>query len=254
MVSFSKIARNINKRGFTLIELIVVVTIIGVLFVAMSAVFNPFAQIQKANNATRQQDLNHIKTALDTYFNDTGCYPTSLSFGSQWKVGSTIYMEKIPEDPSCSTSSPTSCYIYQTNNTSCPQWNILYAQMHAPLVSGIGSCIVATASNCLPSPGGLGTYNYCAVSGKLDCAYLSQNALPTPMVPSGNNGNNGGNSGGGNSPTATPTPAPITNCNGNLSACSNGICNVEAASQCTGCGGTMQCYNDLVCGSISCGR
>lgn len=239
MDTFSENTRFIKKSGFTLVEVLIVVIIIGTLFAAIASVFNPFAQIEKAKNANRQHDLNQIKTALDTYFNDTGCYPTTLSFRNKFSSGTSIYMEKVPEDPDCFSSNASYCYLYQTDGSACPQWNILYAQMHAPIDSGIGGCIVATAPNCLPM-GGMGGYNYCQVSGKLLCTYLSQNPLPTvippPITPY---------------PTPTPTPIPLS-CQGQLSACSNGICDVEQASQCSGCGGSMHCYQDLQCGGVHC--
>lgn len=247
MVSVSKNIWNVNEHGFTLIELIVVITIIGILFVVVGTLFNPLGQIHKANNATRQHDLNEIKSALDAYFNDTGCYPLSIPFGSSWTSGKTVYMQKVPEDVSCSSTNPANCYVYQTNGSVCPQWNILYAQLQQPIDTSIPTCVLNRASSCLPS-GGMQSYNYCVVSGALDCPYISQNALPSPTIPTSNAGNN--NAGNGGNTGATPTPS--INCSGSLSACSNGICNVEAASQCVGCGGVMQCYNDLMCGGVSC--
>lgn len=234
-----------NIRGFSLIELIVVLSIISILFVAIGVLFNPLAQLNKSKNATRQQDLNQIKNALDAYFNDTGCYPTSLSFGNKWSSGTTVYMQKVPEDPDCSASNLLNCYDYQTDGSSCPQWNILYAQMHQPIAGTIPQCMLKTVASCLPQ-GGILSYNYCMVSGKLDCSYLSQNAIPTPAYSIVNT------PGPTSQPLVTPTPTPNVNCNGQLSACSNGICNVEAASQCTACGGSMHCYNDLMCGGVNC--
>lgn len=234
-----------TQTGFTLIELLVVMMILGILLLSATLLFNPLAQLQKAHNATREQDLNQIKNALDTYYNDNGCYPTSLSFGNKWSSGTTVYMQKIPQDPDCSSSDPTYCYDYQTDGTTCPQWNILYATMHKPIATSIGTCPLATMDGCLPT-GGIFTYNYCTISGKLDCTYLSTNSLPTP-VPPGGGGSGGGGTGGGGGGT-TPTPIPTTICNGPLSACSNGVCDTEGPSNCAGCGGSLQCFSGLTCG------
>ncbi len=244
MGNFSKTLKSLivhpkSSYGFTLIELIVVIAIIATLFTVISTLFNPFAQIEKSRNATRQQDTTQIRNALDTYYNDKGCYPTSITFGSMWSSGTTVYMQKIPQDPDCLGSAPYNCYDYETDGSSCPQWNILYAQMHKPIINSIATCALNTASNCLPS-GGMGSYNYCAVSGKLDCNYIHQNPLPTPVVPGGG--------GGGNI-----TPTPIANCNGTASTCKLGECTaVMAQGTCLGCGGTAACYGDLNCGGIKC--
>lgn len=241
---FSTHTRFLKKRGFTLIELLIVVAMIGILFVALTVLFDPLAQINKAQNSTRQQDLNQIKTALDTYFNDKGCYPTAIPFGQQWVSGSTVYMTKVPEDPSCSSSNVSYCYDYQTDGSACPQWNILYSTLHQPIASSIPTCLLSTSEACVPTSG-LYTYNYCIVSGKLSCDYISSNPLPNPNLPPGDGS---GDLGGGSN--ATPT----TICNGQLSACSNGICNIEQANQCLGCGGSLQCYTGLTCGGTNCHR
>lgn len=231
-----------NSSGFTLIELLVVLMILSILIVSAVLLFNPVAQIQKSKNATREHDLQQIKTALDTYFNDHSCYPTTLTFGSKWSSGSTVYMQKVPEDPDCSSSNTANCYDYETDNSPCPQWNILYARLQQPIVTGMASCVLNSMTDCLPS-GGMLSYNYCTVSGKVDCDYVSQHTIPQP-VSSG--------SGSGGSGSTTPTPIPTSICNGPLSACTNGGCDVENSSQCIGCGGAFQCYTDLKCGGNTC--
>lgn len=231
--------------GVTIIELLIVIGIIAILVATLGIIFNPFAQITKSQNANRIQDLHQIQQALDAYMNDTGCYPTSIPFGTIWSAGSTVYMEKVPEDPLCSSTNMYSCYNYQTDGSNCSQWNILYATMHAPISTSISSCIVVNTPSCLPV-GGLQTYNYCSVSGKMDCTVIAQNAIPTPVIPASDGGSGGGGGGGGGNPT------PTSICNGQLSACSNGICNVEQANQCSGCGGSMQCYSGLTCGGVNC--
>lgn len=234
--------RTIKQKGFTLIELLVVIIIIGILFTTLTALFNPLGQITKAQNATRQQDINQIKNALDTYYNDKGCYPTSLPFGGKWSAGTTVYMEKVPEDPSCSSGNPQNCYLYQTDGTTCPQWDILYASMHTPINTSIPSCTVATTC---PPLAGMKNYNYCSISGKLNCTYITQNPLPTPTVPSSS----------GTSSNATPTPAPTSICNNStyFTACSNHNCNSETYTQCLGCGGAMNCYVGYpACGGVTC--
>lgn len=81
-----------TQRGFTLIELIVVVTIIGILAgVAISNV--KFAQ-QKAREAALKHDLFEMRKAIDDYFADKQHYPESLQALTQDK-----YLRGIPKDP-----------------------------------------------------------------------------------------------------------------------------------------------------------
>lgn len=93
-----------NKRvglstgaGFSLIELLVVIGIIGVLAGALLVAIDPIGQTQKANDSKRKSDLKQIQTGLELYRSDQGRYPAS--FGTTLTVGSTVYMQKVPSDP-----------------------------------------------------------------------------------------------------------------------------------------------------------
>lgn len=80
------------QKGFTLIELIVVVTIIGIL--AAVAVSNVrFAQ-QKAREAALRDDLFELRKAIDNYYADKQKYPDSLQ-----TLVSDHYLRAIPKDP-----------------------------------------------------------------------------------------------------------------------------------------------------------
>lgn len=60
-------------RGFTLVELLVVVAIIGLLVTMV--IINIQNSKQKARDARRVSDINNIATALALYHNDNNAYP-----------------------------------------------------------------------------------------------------------------------------------------------------------------------------------
>ena len=181
-----------SSKGFTLVELLVVVAIIAILAVAAFIAINPITQLYKARDAQRKQDFSQIRSALDAYYNDNNCYPSSIPFGSEWKVGSVIYMKKVPQDPNA-TCTNGSCYYYyyQTDGSSCPQWTVLYAKLDITPVSAeiCGNKIIRTM--CPGAPFSV-RYNYCLPIGQISCGGLAGATLPNPTI----------------IPTPTPTPLP----------------------------------------------
>lgn len=86
----------INKRGFTLFELLVSISIIGVL-VAVASTSYGSAQ-KKARDTRRMEDLNGIQKALEQYHSSNSSnYPTA---SSGLPVGLTPdYMQIWPANP-----------------------------------------------------------------------------------------------------------------------------------------------------------
>lgn len=64
-----------NKKGFSLIELLVVISIIAVLSAVLVANF--MGMRERARDAQKIQDLNATKSALRLYYNDNQEYPDS---------------------------------------------------------------------------------------------------------------------------------------------------------------------------------
>lgn len=81
-----------KNRGFTLIELMIVMTIIGIL--ASIAAPNYQRSVIKAREAVLMEDLYQMRRAIDAYFADHAKYPESLEALVDAK-----YLRDIPRDP-----------------------------------------------------------------------------------------------------------------------------------------------------------
>lgn len=90
-----------NRRGFTLVELTIVIALIGILAAALLATINPVTQLKKARDSRRKQDVAEIRKALELYKNGQTppTYPGALPCGNSLGSGGQIYMNRVPCDP-----------------------------------------------------------------------------------------------------------------------------------------------------------
>ena len=76
MRKLSKLVSGEIIRGFTLLEMTVVLAIMGIL--ASAAIGAYLASQQKGRDAQRKSDLAQIQRALEAYIGDHGLYPAAI--------------------------------------------------------------------------------------------------------------------------------------------------------------------------------
>lgn len=110
--------RKTNKRGFTLIELMVVIAIMAILAAVGLVVYST---AQKSGRVSKRvQDLSAIRTAVELYKSANGKYPSPPAASFQCLTSLTganaltpTYMVIIPNDPQDSAN----CYQYYADGT-----------------------------------------------------------------------------------------------------------------------------------------
>ena len=81
------------RRGYTLVELVLVIAILSIMMVISVMTLNSMGLLGKSNDTRRKSDMKLIKTSFEEYFNDKGNYPTfDLVVG---QIGATQLMDPI---------------------------------------------------------------------------------------------------------------------------------------------------------------
>lgn len=112
--------KKINFQGFTLVELLVVITIIGIL--ATVALVSLNSARVKARDSKRLADTRQIALALELCYNETGSYIPPASFplaGQPLACAGNNYITAMPSDPSKID------YQYGVDDDSNPQKYVL---------------------------------------------------------------------------------------------------------------------------------
>jgi general secretion pathway protein G len=81
-----------RRRGFTLIELMVVMAIVATLLTL--ALPRYFGSLDKSKEAVLKENLYQMREAISRYYADKGKYPESLE-----GLASEKYLRKVPLDP-----------------------------------------------------------------------------------------------------------------------------------------------------------
>jgi len=136
-----------SRKGFSLVELMVVISIIGILM-AVGAVSFITAQ-RKARDSSRRSDMRATQEAMEQYYTENGEYPTSSNCDELY-ASATFAPGGRPVDPRPS----------QTYDFSCD------------ITDGSGYCICAELENELGNSSALPTLN------AFNCTFGSTAPLP----------------------------------------------------------------------------
>jgi prepilin-type N-terminal cleavage/methylation domain-containing protein len=139
-----------NYRGFTLIELMIAVAIIGILSGLVIGIINPSRLQGRARDGNRKEDISVIQGALERYYADNNVYPSSGNMYSALNPSSGIkYLDPVPLDPSSSAQ-----YFYRADGTR--QVYCLCAQNLEDITTAASSCTIGantyTYDHCVKNP------------------------------------------------------------------------------------------------------
>lgn len=106
--------KKICQRGFTLIELMIVIAIIGILTGLVTV--NLADARERARDVQRKTDLKALQQALELYKNDKlpQTYPATATWQTDLVEGG--YIKEIPADPSTASSWPEYAYARDASN------------------------------------------------------------------------------------------------------------------------------------------
>jgi len=115
-----------KQHGFTIVELLIVIVVIGILAAITIVAYNGIQQ--RARDMSRISDLRGLQKAIEMYYVDKGSYPLPGNGSGAWTgqcasyggkddyiVGLTpTYIPKLPYEKYFTTIS-NQCYLYRSN-------------------------------------------------------------------------------------------------------------------------------------------
>jgi len=190
--SFPLQEKEAAERAFTLVELIVVITILAILWTIAFISLQGYSR--DARDSTRTADLWNMKTSLELYSLKTWKYPepdtpSQISYSGwvvwyQWTLWTKVTtnlksLNEVPLDPLTNTE-----YIYSTTQSykeyevlALFEWNIAYNQVPSPIRRGLGWGLIPTANAATTSLTPKIVWNYNQVFVKTP-NYI----IPTPSI------------------------------------------------------------------------
>ncbi len=165
--------KSVRSKGFTLIEVLVVVAFLALM--TLVAIFTFRTQLGKGYDGRRKSDLNRIKVALEEYEKDNDCYPPFLPDCRAGNAG--ILQNYIPIIP-CDPRTKTSYTYYADPDSTCPRWFWLFSDLDNTNDSESKS--LGCQAGCGPNPA-MQTFEYYLSSPNAPDPFRVAGGLPPPV-------------------------------------------------------------------------
>lgn len=101
-----------GKKGFTLVEVLIVISIMSLLLTLVLPRY--FSSIELSKKEVQTQNIRTIQSSIDQYYHDKGEYPNNLE-----ALVDAGYLKTIPIDPST-----------KTNTSWVPQYQTINGSQH----------------------------------------------------------------------------------------------------------------------------
>ena len=112
----------IKNKGFTLIEMMIVVTILGILAAVAIPLYNTYTE--RTKRAEAEEELLHLKSIEEDYYNDFREYTNKSSVLKGY--GATLvgkHFKIVVTTPTTQTFTATALVCYSGNGASCNTTN-----------------------------------------------------------------------------------------------------------------------------------
>ena len=112
-----------KSKGFTIVELLIVIVVIAILATLVIVTFTGIQQ--KARDSKRETDIDALDSHLEAYYADNGYYPTIAALqDSTWVANNMKGLDpsalKDPKGSSITGNAPaTGTYVYSYQATGC---------------------------------------------------------------------------------------------------------------------------------------
>lgn len=157
----------IGKKGFTIMELLIVIAIIVSISTALLLTLNLRHQLDRAQDAKRKSELANFSRVIEDFYNDNNRYPNALEVcttNNQYDcivcgtVNSPSTFSRYSPTLPCDPQHPTKDYHYYYDSTGA--WYQLYTNLSYtgdPAIAAVG-CNLSVSGN-LKCPGNT-LFNY----------------------------------------------------------------------------------------------